>query len=753
MAPTTSQTKLTDIRLAINGMTCTNCARSIEKALNNAEGVDRAQVNFANKKAYIKFDDSRVTVDELINYVKKTGYEAIINEETNKDTAQEAASKSLRHLKLLLIIGIILSLPMVFGMFFHMAGSQARWVEVVHLPWIQLLLTTPIQFWIGARFYRGAYLSLKNRTPNMDVLVALGTSAAYFYSVYNGFLGGNPRDLYFESSAVIITLILLGKYFEERAKSQTGAAIKELMALQAKIAYKLTKNKEIIEIPLDKVQVGDALLIHPGKSIPVDGVIIEGESAVDESMLTGESIPVEKERNDQVYSGTINQNGALTIEAKKRGNESTLAQIIKMVEEAQGSHAPIQKIADRVSSIFVPAVIIIALATLVMTNLLTQNFGQAIIHSVAVLVIACPCALGLATPTAIMVGTGIGARQGILIKNGEALEKVSSTDAIILDKTGTITEGHPEVTDFIPLNKTLSEEALLQILISLEEPSEHPLGRAIVRFGKEQKVNTIEVNQFAALTGSGISGFIEEERYFVGSPRFMAERDILLTSTSKEQKKKTALGELAVIENLETMGKTVMLLSNSKEILALIAVSDLVKKTSKKAIAFLHKKDIDVYMMTGDNRLTAEKIGQEVGIDAAHIFAEVKPHDKAEYVSKLQAQGKVVAMVGDGMNDAPALAQANVGIAMGTGTDIAMESADVTLMGGDLLHLPKMITLSEATLTKIKQNLFWAFIYNSIGIPFAAFGLLSPIIAGAAMAFSSVSVVTNSLLLRRKKLI
>lgn len=727
------------IRLNVIGMTCTNCSAGVERVLNRDKGVEKASVSFANKRAMVSFDSTKTDIDTLIKRIQRAGFDAIVDDEFHREEMEAAQKASLQKLQNRLIISVLLSAPMLLGMIFQMLGSNAGWVNFVHTPWVQLLLTTPVQFWIGSRFYKGAYTSLKNRSPNMDVLVALGTTAAFLYSFYNGFLGGNPHHLYFESSAVIITLILLGNFFEERAKSHTGAAIKELMKLQAKTAIRIDAEGNESEIAIEEVVIGDLLLVHPGKNIPVDGVVVKGHSTIDESMLTGEPIPVEKEVESEVFSGTINQSGFITLRATKLGHESTLARIIKMVEEAQGSQAPIQKIADRVSAIFVPTVVTIALLTLVITWFITHDSAKAIMHSVAVLVIACPCALGLATPTAIMVGTGLGARNGILIKNGEALERVSKTNALILDKTGTITEGQPEVTDFIALNTTSEQEALT-ILTALERNSEHPLGKAIYRYGSAQCDSLPEVSNFNALVGSGIEGTIDEKRYFVGSPRFMAEQSINLSAY------KTAQTEL------EAMGKTVMLLSSETELIAMVAVADQVKARSKEAIASLMARGIEVYMMTGDNRRTAEKIGADVGLDSSHIFAEVLPEDKAAHVEALQAAGKNVAMVGDGMNDAPALAQADTGIAMGTGTDIAIESADITIMNGDLINLTRMLNLSHLTMQKIRQNLFWAFIYNSIGIPFAALGFLSPMIAGAAMAFSSVSVVTNSLLLNRKKI-
>ncbi|MHC5225073.1 heavy metal translocating P-type ATPase [Ignatzschineria sp. LJL83] len=739
-------------RLAITGMTCANCSGRIERVLGKKAGIYRANVNLASKKGMFEFDPEKITEAEIIASIEKTGFGAMIDDEDHQLELLEQEAKNARKMRWLLITSAILSAPLVIGMIAMVLGVNAPWVHFLHEPWVQLVLTTPIQFGIGLRFYKAAWASLRAKAPSMDVLVSLGTLAAFFYSVYNGFLGGDPAHLYFETSAVIITLILLGKYMEERAKQQTGAAIRSLMALQVKTAIRIEEvqnfdgkiTESYVEVPIESVVIGDKLLVHPGNTIPVDGIVVSGNSTIDESMLTGESLPIDKTTGDELFSGTLNQSGALIMTSTKLDSDSTLARIIEMVNDAQGSKAPIQKVADRVSAIFVPAVIIIAILTLMMSYFVTQDMGTAIMHAVAVLVIACPCALGLATPTAIMVGTGLGAKNGILIKNGESLERASKINTIVLDKTGTITEGSPSVQYFamsgISDNQDIESAKRLAILVALENHSEHPLAKAIVEYGVDKSLTLPVVENFQALIGAGLQGDIAGIRYFVGSPRLMDDLNIDFSALKD-----------TVIQH-ESLGETVVMLSNSEEVLAMITMADPIKASSKEAISNLKALGIKVIMLTGDNARTAAKIGADVGLTPEEIVAELKPEDKASVVQELQAKGRIIAMVGDGMNDAPALAQADAGIAMGTGTDIAMESADVTIMNGDLMNLSKMIRLSELTMRKIKQNLFWAFIYNTVGIPFAAFGLLSPILAGGAMAFSSVSVLINSLTLNRAKL-
>ena len=687
-------------------------------------------MNLATEKATVQFDGN-LTAENLIQRVESIGYGAILFDEAHKQKIQEEKAAYLGKMKRDLILSAVLTAPLMIAMIAMLLGSRAGWVHFLHLPLVQLILVTPVQFGVGQRFYRGAYHALKTKAPNMDVLVAMGTSAAFALSVYNGFFNPHNSDLYFESSGMIITLILLGKYLEQKAKTKTSDAIKQLMSLQAKTAMIIVAGEEK-EVPIEEVQVGDILRVRPGEQIPVDGKILKGQTTIDESMLTGESLPVDKQVDDQVFGGTVNTTGSIQFSATQVGSMTVLSRIIRMVEDAQGEKAPIQQIADKISSIFVPTVLGLALLTLLATGLVTGDWQQAIVHSVSVLVIACPCALGLATPTAIMVGTGLGAKSGILIKGGGALEKIDHLTTIVLDKTGTITEGKPVVADFEAV-----DPQSLAYLTSLEQHSEHPLAKAIYHYGKDQ-VEILPVDNFESLTGQGVTGVINGQSYFVGSKRGLKERNI-------------SFPEDRVLA-LEEEGKTVMFLTDSTKMLAMISVTDQVKASSKAAIAALHQSGIKVKMLTGDNPQTAQYIGEQVGLQASDIVAEVLPEDKAQVVKELQSNGQSVGMVGDGINDAPALALADIGIAMGSGTDIAMETADITLMNSDLLSVEKSIHLSKLTLRKIKQNLFWAFLYNVIGIPFAALGFLNPIIAGGAMAFSSVSVLLNSLSLNQKKL-
>lgn len=715
---------------AITGMTCANCSARVEKELKATEGVLEANVNLATEKATVQFDET-LTVENLIQRVEAIGYGAILFDDAHKQKIEQEKAAHLKKMKRDLILSAVLVAPLMIAMIAMLLGSHAGWVHFLHLPWVQLILVTPVQFGVGMRFYRGAYHALKTKAPNMDVLVAMGTSAAFALSVYNGFFNPYNSDLYFESSGMIITLILLGKYLEQKAKTKTSDAIKQLMSLQAKTATIIVDSEEK-EVPIETVQAGDLLRVRPGEQIPVDGKIVAGQTTIDESMLTGESLPVDKQIDDQVFGGTVNTTGSIQFNATQVGSMTVLSRIIRMVEDAQGEKAPIQQIADKISKVFVPTVLGIALLTLLATGLFTGDWQQAIVHSVSVLVIACPCALGLATPTAIMVGTGLGAKSGILIKGGGALEKIAHLTTIVLDKTGTITEGKPVVADF-----DSSDPQALAYLTSLEQYSEHPLAKAIYQYGKEQ-TELLPVENFESLTGQGVTGTINGTSYFVGSKRGLKERNI---SFSKER-----------VLALEEEGKTVMFLTDQERVLALISVTDQVKHSSKAAIDALHQLGINVKMLTGDNPQTARFIGAQVGLQESDIVAEVLPEDKAQVVKELQGKNESVGMVGDGINDAPALALADIGIAMGSGTDIAMETADITLMNSDLLSVEKSIRLSKLTLRKIKQNLFWAFLYNVIGIPFAALGFLNPIIAGGAMAFSSVSVLLNSLSLNQKKL-
>ncbi len=719
--------------LNITGMTCAACSARIEKKLGRLEGVVSANVNLTTQKATVEYDPARIRVSELADAVRTLGYGAEKAEEVTADREKERREKEIKSLKLSLLVSALLSSPLLLAMLLSMLGSD---VPFLHNPYFQLAVATPVQFIIGFRFYKHAYYALRSKSANMDVLISMGTSAAYFYSLYNVFFeepGMNGmKDLYFEAAAVIITLILLGKYFEAVAKGKTSEAIKKLMGLQAKTARVLRDGTEV-DIPIEEVEAGDIVVVRPGEKIPVDGRILEGRSSIDESMLTGESLPVEKKPGDPCIGATINKFGTFRFEATKVGKDTVLSQIVKMVEDAQGSKAPIQKIADRVSGIFVPVVVGIALVTFLAWVLVTGDITKAIVSAVAVLVIACPCALGLATPTAIMVGTGKGAENGILIKGGEHLETAYKLNAVVLDKTGTITNGKPEVTDIISL-AGMDRDEILRYAAMAEKNSEHPLGAAIYEKGKQEFGAVHDPESFEAIPGRGVKAVVYNKALYIGTRKLMEEQAI----------------DTAPVENLlaelEDNGKTAMLLASGKGLEAIIAVADTLKESSGSAIKELQGMGIEVYMITGDNRRTADAIAGQVGIK--NVLAEVLPENKAREVEKLKALGKIVAMVGDGINDAPALATADIGMAIGTGTDVAIEAADITLMRGDLRTIPAAIRLSRRTMRKIRQNLFWAFFYNTIGIPFAAFGLLNPMIAGGAMAFSSVSVVTNSLSLK-----
>lgn len=722
--------------LKISGMTCAACSAKIEKKLSKHEGIENANVNLLAEKATFDYDDKKIKIKDVIKTIENLGYGAVKEEDTSPDKDKEKREKEIKRLKIELIISTILSLPLILAMITMMIGVN---VELLHNPYFQLIIATPVQFIIGFRFYKGAYYAIKSKSPNMDVLVVMGTSAAFLYSVYNMFYQevghGMMKDLYFEASSIIITLILLGKYLEAIAKGKTSAAIKKLMGLQAKTARVIRDGVEQ-DILIEDVVVGDIVVVRPGEKIPVDGKITEGNSSIDESMITGESMPTGKKVGDIVIGATINKYGTFKFETTKIGRDTMLAQIIKMVEDAQGSKAPIQKIADKVSGIFVPIVLLIALATFLIWYFIVGNFTMGLVSAVAVLVIACPCALGLATPTAIMVGTGKGAENGILIKGGEHLETAYKLNAIVLDKTGTITKGEPEVTDIVKLG-TLDESEILMLASVAEKKSEHPLGVAIYEKGKKELGDILDPDKFEAVPGKGIVAKINGKNISIGTRKLMLQSNINVESVQQK-----------LIE-LETEGKTAMLLSVDNQLEGIIAVADTLKENSKEAIDELQKMGIEVFMITGDNKITAAAIANKVNIQ--NVLAEVLPENKADEIEKLKSQGKVVGMVGDGINDAPALATADIGMAIGTGTDVAIEAADITLMRGDLKSIVTAIRLSRKTMDKIKQNLFWAFIYNIIGIPFAAFGGLNPIIAGAAMAFSSVSVVTNSLSLKRFK--
>ncbi|WP_420974373.1 heavy metal translocating P-type ATPase [Bacillus thuringiensis] len=726
----------------VSGMTCAACANRVEKRLNKLDGVNKATVNFALESATVDFNPDEVNVNEMKSVITKLGYKLEVKPD-DQDASTDHRLQEIERQKKKFIISFILSFPLLWAMVSHFSFTSFIYLpDMLMNPWVQLTLATPVQFIIGGQFYVGAYKALRNKSANMDVLVALGTSAAYFYSVYLSIqsIGSSEHmtDLYFETSAVLITLIILGKLFEAKAKGRSSEAIKKLMGLQAKTATVVRDGTEI-KILIEEVVAGDIVYVKPGEKIPVDGEIVEGKSAIDESMLTGESIPVDKTIGDGVIGSTINKNGFLKVKATKVGRDTALAQIIKVVEEAQGSKAPIQRVADQISGIFVPVVVVIAIITFAVWMLFVTpgDFGGALEKMIAVLVIACPCALGLATPTSIMAGSGRSAEYGILFKGGEHLEATHRLDTVILDKTGTVTNGKPVLTDVIVADG-FREEEILRLVGAAERNSEHPLAEAIVGGIKEKKIDIPSSETFEAIPGFGIESVVEGKQLLIGTRRLMKEFNIDIEEVSKS------------MEALEREGKTAMLIAIDKEYAGIVAVADTVKDTSKAAIARLKKMGLDVVMITGDNTQTAQAIAKQVGID--HVIAEVLPEGKAEEVKKLQAQGKKVAMVGDGINDAPALATADIGMAIGTGTDVAMEAADITLIRGDLNSIADAIFMSKMTIRNIKQNLFWALAYNALGIPIAALGFLAPWVAGAAMAFSSVSVVLNALRLQRVKL-
>ncbi|HDR8177892.1 heavy metal translocating P-type ATPase [Bacillus cereus] len=726
----------------VSGMTCAACANRVEKRLNKLDGVNKATVNFALESATVDFNPDEVNVNEMKSAITKLGYKLEVKPD-DQDASTDHRLQEIERQKKKFIISFILSFPLLWAMVSHFSFTSFIYLpDMLMNPWVQLALATPVQFIIGGQFYVGAYKALRNKSANMDVLVALGTSAAYFYSVYLSIqsIGSSKHmtDLYFETSAVLITLIILGKLFETKAKGRSSEAIKKLMGLQAKTATVVRDGTEI-KILIEEVVAGDIVYVKPGEKIPVDGEIVEGKSAIDESMLTGESIPVDKSIGDVVIGSTINKNGFLKVKATKVGRDTALAQIIKVVEEAQGSKAPIQRVADQISGIFVPVVVVIAIITFAVWMIFVTpgDFGGALEKMIAVLVIACPCALGLATPTSIMAGSGRSAEYGILFKGGEHLEATHRLDTVILDKTGTVTNGKPVLTDVIVADG-FNENELLRLVGAAERNSEHPLAEAIVEGIKEKKIDIPSSETFEAIPGFGIESVVEGKHLLIGTRRLMKKFNIDIEEVSKS------------MEALEREGKTAMLIAIDKEYAGIVAVADTVKDTSKAAIARLKKMGLDVVMITGDNTQTAQAIAKQVGID--HVIAEVLPEGKAEEVKKLQANGKKVAMVGDGINDAPALATANIGMAIGTGTDVAMEAADITLIRGDLNSIADAIFMSKMTIRNIKQNLFWALAYNALGIPIAALGFLAPWVAGAAMAFSSVSVVLNALRLQRVKL-
>ncbi|MBS4205054.1 heavy metal translocating P-type ATPase [Lederbergia citrea] len=744
MKPEDIQKKIKDLgydvvtektELILTGMTCAACSTRIEKGLNKMDGVIQASVNLALEKATVEYNPSTVSQKDLTNKVEALGYGAIVKSEGDEKETIDYRLQEIQNQKRKFILSLILSIPLLWTMVAHFSFTSFLYVpQGLMNPWVQMALATPVQFYIGRQFYVGAYKAIRNKSANMDVLVALGTSAAYFYSVFLVLNKGS--DLYFETSAVLITLIILGKLFEAKAKGRSSEAIKKLMGLQAKTAT-ILRNEAIINIPLEEVIAGDILLVKPGEKVPVDGVIMEGRSAFDESMITGESVPVDKSEGDTVIGATINKNGFIKMEATKVGKDTALAQIIKVVEEAQGSKAPIQRMADMISGIFVPIVVGIAIITFFIWFVWVApgDFAEALEKLIAVLVIACPCALGLATPTSIMAGSGRAAEHGILFKGGEHLETTHQIDTVILDKTGTVTNGEPVLTN---VNTIINEREFLSLIGSAEKQSEHPLAEAIVQGITEKNIILRDASEFEAIPGFGIKAMISGKKVLVGTRRLMKHHNIEVESVLEE------------MVALESEGKTVMLAAVDGKYAGMIAVADTIKETSGQAVKRLKEIGLDVIMMTGDNQQTAIAIAKEAGID--HVIAEVLPEGKAEEVKKLQQQGKKIAMVGDGINDAPALAIADIGMAIGTGTDVAMEAADITLIRGDLNSIADAILMSKKTIRNIKQNLFWAFAYNTLGIPVAALGFLAPWLAGAAMAFSSVSVVLNALRLQRVKL-
>ena len=729
-------------------MHCASCVAVIEQSLKQVPGVKNATVNLASEKATVSYDPALVADEHLESAVKGAGYQALLKQETeDEDSAKKTKQKELRSLRNKVVFSLVSGALIMWGSFPMLMETAP---EFLRNFWIQLLLATPVQFWVGAAFYRATIPALKHRTANMDTLVAIGTTIAYVYSAFVTVFpaavesaGIEPMP-YFDVATIVIGLILLGRYFEAKAKMGTGEAIRKLIALQAKTARVVRDGKEI-DIPIEQVIVGDLVRVRPGEKIPVDGAVVDGNSSVDESMVTGESIPVEKTSGQTVVGATMNKTGTFTFRATKVGSDTMLARIIKLVEDAQGSKAPIQRVADLVSSYFVPIVLMLA----VLTFLLWYLFGHApvltyaILNTIAVLIIACPCAMGLATPTAIMVGTGKGAEHGILIKDAESLELAHKIDTVVFDKTGTLTKGTPEVTDIVIIAG--DRASALALSASIEKGSEHPLAEAIIKAAEAEKIELGKIESFKAISGKGVTGTLAGEKILFGNRKLMEEANIPISEHEDK------------IVRLENEGKTVMILAKENELRALVAVSDTIKDTAKEGVALLQKLGIEAVMITGDNTRTAKAIGEKLGI--TNILAEVLPEGKEIEVRKLQALGKKVAMVGDGINDAPALAAADVGIAMGTGADVAMEAADITLINADIRSVSSAIQLSKATMRVIKQNLFWAFGYNVVLIPVAmgalypfTHTLFNPILASLAMAFSSVSVVSNSLRLKGKKI-
>jgi Cu+-exporting ATPase len=749
------------LTLKLRGMSCAACANNIEKAIRSVSGVRDCNVNFGAEQAAIKYDRSLANLEKIQAAIASAGYSSYSLQEellTEEDDAEKASRQALqRKLSLKVAVGSVVSIFLFLGSFPMMTGLNLPLIpSFLQNPWIQLVLTTPVVFWCGGSFYRNGWKSLKRHTATMDTLIALGASAAYLYSLFvtvfpKFFIAqGLVPHIYYEVAAIVITLILLGRLLENRARGQTSEAIRKLIGLQARDARVIRDGIEI-DVPIAEVRINDVILVRPGEKIPLDGEVIAGASTVDEAMVTGESLPVKKQPGDEVIGATINGAGAFQFRVTRVGNDTFLAQIVKLVQQAQGSKAPIQRLADQVTGWFVPAVIAVAIATFVIWFNFTGNLTLATMTTVGVLIIACPCALGLATPTSVMVGTGKGAENGILIKGADSLELAHKIQTIVLDKTGTLTQGKPTVTDFVSVNGTANgnEIKLLQLAATVEHNSEHPLASAVVKYAQSQEVSLIEVKNFQANAGSGVQGVVSNQLVQIGTQRWLTELGI--NTISLQQYK----------DDWEAAGKTVILIAVDGELQGIMGIADALKPSSTAVVKALQKLGLEVVMLTGDNRKTADAIAGQVGIE--RIFAEVRPDQKAAIIQSLQgkierfpnSKSKIVAMVGDGINDAPALAQADVGIAIGTGTDVAIAASDITLISGDLQGIVTAIQLSRATINNIRQNLFFAFIYNVIGIPIAAgilfpiFGwLLNPIIAGAAMALSSVSVVTNALRLR-----
>jgi Cu+-exporting ATPase len=714
--------------LALEGMTCAACATRIENALNQLPGVT-ASVNFATEKATVRYLLGKTTLPQIIAAVRKTGYGAHELAEQERDAERQRKLAHYRQEFRLFWLSALLTLPLLAQMGAMLSGEHQDWLP----RWLQLVLATPVQFWIGKRFYVGAYHALRGGGANMDVLVALGTTMAYLLSLVVTVFGLTHLHVYFEASSAVITLVLLGKLLEARAKGKTSAAIEALIKMQPRTA-RVERDGQLQDVPIEQLQAGDICVVRAGESIPVDGEVVEGSSSVNEAMLTGESMPRRKEPGSRAYAATQNLDGMLKLRATGVGKDTQLAHIVRLVEDAQGSKAPIQRLVDVISGIFVPIVVSIALVTFVLWWWLGGDLSAALINAVAVLVIACPCALGLATPTAIMVGTGRGAQTGILVRDARALEQAHKITTLIVDKTGTLTEGKPTVTDVLP-SAGISENALLAAAAALEQGSQHPLAEAILRHAAAQGVTIRTISDFTTIAGKGVSASIDGEQVYLGSLNFLAASNIPLT----EADARALLGQ----------GKTVIGVGTRTRFLGLIAIADRIRDDSAAAVHRLQQMHIEVVMLTGDNPQTAQAVADQAGI--TRFVAEVMPQDKAQEVARQKAQGKVVGMAGDGINDAPALSAADVGFAISSGSDIAIEAADVTLMHNSLISVADAISLSRATLRKIRQNLFFAFIYNVLGIPLAALGLLNPVIAGAAMAMSSVSVVSNALLLKRWK--